>query len=142
MFLRSDYKPEFDSFKDRLIELAQIRQVGRLLERVVSLLRAATREFGENMAGPARRPLRDVRYGAAVFGAGCLSSVGGQRRFKANGGPAGWSRVDGDYSRIPLGVGKVGRVGATGEAIVVKDFAGDPAFLVRYRWAAHSRFGA
>jgi transcriptional regulator with GAF, ATPase, and Fis domain len=50
-----------------------------------------------------------------------------------------WSRVDGEYIRIPLGVGKVGRVGASGEAVVVKDFAGDPSFLVRYQWAAHQQ---
>jgi GAF domain-containing protein len=49
-----------------------------------------------------------------------------------------WSRVDGEFSRMPLGVGKVGRVGAIGEAIVVKDFAHDPAWLRRYQWAARA----
>ena len=35
-------------------------------------------------------------------------------------------------------MGKVGRVGATGEAIVVKDLADDPAWLRRYQWAARA----
>jgi transcriptional regulator with GAF, ATPase, and Fis domain len=50
-----------------------------------------------------------------------------------------WSRLDGEYARIPLGFGKVGRVGMTGEPIVVKDFAGDPSWQVRYQWAAHQQ---
>src|SRR5512140_1682567 len=38
---------------------------------------------------------------------------------------------------MPLGVGKIGRVGVSGEPIVVKDFGGDPSWLLRYQWAAH-----
>jgi transcriptional regulator with GAF, ATPase, and Fis domain len=48
-----------------------------------------------------------------------------------------WSRVDGEYQRIPLGVGKIGRVAAMGEAIVVQDYATDPSWPVGYSWAAH-----
>ncbi len=140
MFLMSDYKPEFDSFKDRLIELAQIRQVGRLLERVVSLLaerphvslaRIWLVRPGDHCATCDMAPRCSARDA-------CLQLVASAGLRRTEGRPD-WSRVDGDYSRIPLGVGKVGRVGATGEAIVVKDFAGDPAFLVRYRWAAHQQ---
>ncbi len=48
-----------------------------------------------------------------------------------------WSRTDGEHARIPLGVGKIGRVGATGEPLVIKDFAvGEPAWVERYQWAA------
>src|SRR5512140_152190 len=38
---------------------------------------------------------------------------------------------------MPLGVGKIGREGVSGEPIVVKDFGGDPSWLLRYQWAAH-----
>jgi hypothetical protein len=37
MLLSADYKPEFESLRDRLIELAQIRHVDELLKRVVNL---------------------------------------------------------------------------------------------------------
>jgi len=36
----------------------------------------------------------------------------------------------------PSGVGKIGCVGQTGEAIVVEDFLEDPSWLQRYEWAA------
>ena len=62
-----------------------------------------------------------------------LMASAGSRRMA---GRPDWSRVDGEYSRIPLGAGKVGRVGATGEAVVVKDFSGDPSWGIRYQWAA------
>ena len=38
MYLAVDYTPEFDSFKERLLELAQIRSVAELLRRVVTRL--------------------------------------------------------------------------------------------------------
>ncbi len=140
MFITADYKPEFDSFRDRLLEVAQIRHVAEVMERVVALLAArphvALARIWLIRAGDTcttcemrpRCPNRDI----------CLHLVAsaGIRRTESR---PDWSRVDGEYSRIPLGVGKVGRVGATGEPIVVKDFAGDPSFLVRYQWANHQQ---
>ena len=41
MYLAADYTPEFVSFKDRLLELAQIRSVSELLCRVVTRLAEA-----------------------------------------------------------------------------------------------------
>ena len=38
MYLAADYTPEFDSFKERLLELAQIRSVAELLRCVVTRL--------------------------------------------------------------------------------------------------------
>jgi transcriptional regulator with GAF, ATPase, and Fis domain len=140
MFVAADYKPEFDSFRDQLLELAQIRHVEELLIRVVNHLAARPHvnlariwliRPGDTCANcdlQPRCPNRDL----------CLHLVAsaGMRRSELR---PDWSRVDGEYIRIPLGVGKVGRVGASGQAIVVKDFAGDPSFLVRYQWAAHQQ---
>src|SRR5712691_5242671 len=41
VYLAADYTPEFDSFKERLLELAQIRSVAELLQRVVTRLAEA-----------------------------------------------------------------------------------------------------
>jgi transcriptional regulator with GAF, ATPase, and Fis domain len=46
-----------------------------------------------------------------------------------------WSRLTGDYQRIPLGVGKIGQIGETGRALVVKDLAEDAGWLERPEWA-------
>jgi transcriptional regulator with GAF, ATPase, and Fis domain len=140
VFIAADYKPEFESFRDQLLELAQIRHVDELLERVVTHLAARPHvnlariwliRPGDTCSTcdmQPRCPNQDL----------CLHLVAtaGIRRSEQR---PDWSRMDGEYGRIPLGVGKVGRVGASGEAIVVKDFAGDPSFLVRYQWASHQQ---
>jgi hypothetical protein len=41
VYLAADFTPEFDSFKERLLELAQIRSVDELLRRVVTRLTEA-----------------------------------------------------------------------------------------------------
>ena len=120
------------------MELAQIRHVDELLKRVVNLL--AERPH----IALARIWLADQGdICAAANGArcpdhtSCLHLVASAGAPRSEGAPD-WSRTDGEFQRIPLGVGKIGRVGASGEAIVVKDFAGDPALLARYQWAARA----
>ena len=140
MFLAEDYKPEFNTLRDRLLELAQIRQVDELLKRVVAVL--------------AERPhvalarIWLMNRGDECCGCGMISRCATQDSclhlaasagFRRTEGRPDWSRLDGEYSRIPLGVGKIGRVGATGEALVVKDFAGDPTSGLRYHWAAQEQ---
>ena len=139
VLLSADYKPEFESLRDRLVELAQIRHVDELLKRVVTVLaerphialaRIWLVDRGDICASchmAARCPDRTS----------CLHLVASAGTPRPNDNPD-WSRVDGEFSRMPLGVGKIGRVGATGEAIVVKDFADDPAWLRRYQWAARA----
>jgi transcriptional regulator with GAF, ATPase, and Fis domain len=140
VFLAADYKPEFDSLRDRLLELAQIRQVDDLLPRVVNLL--AERHHvvlariwlirpGEGCPTCEMLPRCDNH-------ANCLRLVASAGSRRTENRPV-WSRMDGEYFRIPLGSGKVGRVGASGEAIVVRDYSGDPSSLVRYQWANHQQ---
>jgi transcriptional regulator with GAF, ATPase, and Fis domain len=49
--------------------------------------------------------------------------------------PEDWSRLDGDFRRVPLNVRKVGRIGATGEGILIKEVADDTAWIARPEWA-------
>jgi transcriptional regulator with GAF, ATPase, and Fis domain len=137
VLLSADYKPEFGSLRDGLLELATIRHVDELVQRVVTIL--------------AQRPhvavARIWQIDQGDLCASCRMAARCPDRTRclhlvASAGAPGtddrpdWSRVDGEFSRIPLGAGKVGRVGATGEAIVVQDFAEDPSWLRRYQWAA------
>ena len=136
MLLSTDYKPEFESLRDRLLELAQIRHVDELLKRVVTILaerphivlaRIWLVDGGDNCA---------ICHNASRCSdrTSCLHLVASAGAPGSDGRPD-WSRVDGEFSRLPLGVGKVGRVGASGEAIVVKDFGDDPSWRRRYEWA-------
>ena len=46
-----------------------------------------------------------------------------------------WSRLDGDFRRFPLGVRKIGRIGAIGEGILVEDVSAGPTWIARPEWA-------
>ncbi|QDT10844.1 Formate hydrogenlyase transcriptional activator [Planctomycetes bacterium K23_9] len=45
------------------------------------------------------------------------------------------SRLDGNFRRFPIGVRKVGRIAATGQAMEVPSIEGEPDWLVRPEWA-------
>jgi len=137
MFVGNDYKPEFNSLRDHLLDVAQIRHVEELLQRVVTIL--AERPHVA-LARIWRLAPGDQCAGCRLAGrcenrAACLH-LAASAGFRRPDERPEWSRVDGEYARIPLGVGKIGRVGASGEAIVVKDFAGDASWLLRYQWAS------
>ncbi len=136
VYLAADYTPEFDSFKERLLELAQIRSVGELLERVVTrlaeppyvaLARIWLVDKGDLCSICRMRP-------ECPDQTSCLHLVASAGRPQADP-KADWSRLDDEFQRIPLGVGKIGRVAATGQALVVKDVTRDPSQLSRRNWA-------
>jgi transcriptional regulator with GAF, ATPase, and Fis domain len=117
--------------------LAQIRHVAELMDRVVTVLAERPHVALARIWLVDQGDLCVSCHMAAVCPnrATCLHLVASAGRPRASN-EADWSRVDGEFSRIPLGIGKVGRVGASGEAIVVKDLVEDPAWLRRYQWAA------
>jgi transcriptional regulator with GAF, ATPase, and Fis domain len=137
VFISPDYRPEFESLKDRLLELAQIRNVETLMKRVVALLAERPHIALARIWLLDRADLCSTCHTAAQCEdhSRCLHLVAsaGQRR---TADAPDWSRVEGEYQRIPLGVGKVGRVAAGGEAIVVHDLKTEPGWLARYEWAA------
>ncbi|HWY85864.1 MAG TPA: sigma 54-interacting transcriptional regulator, partial [Gemmataceae bacterium] len=136
VYLAADYTPEFDSFKERLLELAQIRSVAELLGRVVTrlaeppyvaLARIWLVDRGDLCSSCRMRPKCPDQTA-------CLHLVASAGRPHGDA-KADWSRLDDEFQRIPLGVGKIGRVAATGKALVVKDVARDPSVLSRGNWA-------
>lgn len=51
-------------------------------------------------------------------------------------GAADWTRTDGRWRRLPLGVGKVGRVGTAGTAVLLHDMSPRSNWIVDPAWAA------
>ena len=137
MYLAADYTPEFDSFKERLLELAQIRSVAELLHRVVTRLAEAPYvalariwlvDKGDLCSTCGMRPqCPDQTF--------CLHLVASAGRPQADP-REDWSRLDDEFRRIPIGAGKIGRVAATGKALVVKDMTRDPSLVSGRDWAA------
>jgi transcriptional regulator with GAF, ATPase, and Fis domain len=50
-----------------------------------------------------------------------------------------WSRLDGDFRRIPLGVRKVGEIGASGEPILVSNNLAESRWVARPEWASREK---
>src|ERR1051326_6535596 len=135
MYLAADYTPEFDSLKERLLELAQIRSVAELLRCVVTrlaepqyvaLARIWLVDRGDLCSTCSMRPqCPDQTL--------CLHLVASAGQPHADP-TADWSRLDDEFQRIPLGVGKIGRVASTGQALVVKDVARDRSSLPLPDW--------
>ena len=135
--LAANYTPEFDSFKEHILELAQIRSVDELLRRVVTrlaerphvaLARIWVVDKGDVCAScPMRAECPDQTS--------CLHLVASAGRPQCDP-KADWSQLDDEFRRIPLGVGQIGRVVATGQALVVEDVARNPLLLPRPDWAA------
>jgi transcriptional regulator with GAF, ATPase, and Fis domain len=69
-----------------------------------------------------------------------LADADGDLRLAASAGvPTGggsYHRIDGSFRRIARGVGKIGRIAATGEALVVRDVRGDEEWLTNPGWIA------
>src|SRR6266446_5697973 len=45
-----------------------------------------------------------------------------------------WSRLDGAFGRVPLGFGKIGLIGQSGESILIPDLSIDQRWVVRPEW--------
>jgi transcriptional regulator with GAF, ATPase, and Fis domain len=46
-----------------------------------------------------------------------------------------WTRLDGQFRRFPLGVRKIGRIGASGVGLLAQDLRHDSGWIVRPEWA-------
>ena len=48
-----------------------------------------------------------------------------------------WSRLSGDFKRIPLGARKVGHIGATASSMLLRDLSQEQRWTPRAEWVAH-----
>jgi transcriptional regulator with GAF, ATPase, and Fis domain len=130
-----DYEPEYDSLKTLLLEMAQEHAVAPLLDMIVrqlarrphvALARIWLIQEGDCPCS-AHEPACDDK-------ARCLHLMASQGHPIADT-QADWSRLDGDFSRFPLGARKVGWIAATGKAVEVNDIEKDSKWIARPGWA-------
>ena len=135
MQLAHDYRPEFESLRDLLLEIAPERSIQHLLEKVAQhlaqrphavLTRLWLIDKGDLCSSCAMRSqCPDQSW--------CLHLVAGAEAPSSNSGePAGQHR---ELRRIPLGVGVIGRIAASGNPIVSNDPAGDLGAVAGQDWA-------
>ncbi len=135
MNLDANYRPEYDSLKALLLEMAQIRSLGELMQRVVTrmvkrphvaLARVWVVDRGDLCATcPACPDCGDRRN--------CLHLVASAGR-AGEADAEGWKRLDGWYRRIPIGEGKIGWVAARGQPLVITNIAEDAAWPKHPDW--------
>ncbi len=131
-----DSRPDLESVKGLLLDMATERSLDTLLLLVVRRLAA-------------RPPIALVRIWLVGPGdicavcpmraecpdqTACLHLVASAGTPSAESGED-WSRLDGHFRRFPLGVRKVGQIAATRQAIVIPDLAADGTWIARPDWA-------
>jgi transcriptional regulator with GAF, ATPase, and Fis domain len=124
-----------DVLKNLLLEIGQQRSLEAVLRVVVDRL------AGEEHIAMARiwliRPGGDCSRcpmpDACSDQDRCLHLVASAGHSLNKGAPS-WDRLDGDFARFPLGIRKVGRVGASGECVAVFDVQKDTDWIARPEW--------
>jgi transcriptional regulator with GAF, ATPase, and Fis domain len=135
MNLPPDYQPEFESIKDRLLEIAQIHSVDTLLKRVMHDLMerphvaSAQIWLVDKCDKHKSCPLRSECASRQT----CLHLAASAARPRAGSGGSG-PAADETIQRIPIGFQTIGEIAASGRQVIVKDTdAGQAA-----AWLAHS----
>ena len=137
MFMSYDpnYKPEYESLKTLLLEMASEHAAAPLLELIVRQLAhrphvALARIWLIRDGGcpcPNKEPACDDSKK-------CLHLMASQGNSLIDS-KADWSRLDGDFSRFPLGARKVGWIAAHGKAVEVQNIEKDSKWIARPEWA-------
>jgi transcriptional regulator with GAF, ATPase, and Fis domain len=133
VYCRVSVNPE--SLQDISLAAAEERSLDTILQRLVSGL------VGEDLA-LARVWLLDAGdicdtcplRGECADRARCLHLVASAGR--SLGGADDWSRLTGEFRRIPLNARKVGHIGATGSPVLIRDLAGEVHWKPRADWVA------
>lgn len=127
---------EFASFKCLVLDMAQQRSLDELLKLIVN--RMATRPEVALVRIWLKRP-GDVcstcrmREDCADQTA-CLHLVASAGNSVVNPNEE-WSGVNGDFRRFPIGSCKVGRIGKTGEPVIINEVDDDTTWIARQDWA-------
>jgi transcriptional regulator with GAF, ATPase, and Fis domain len=132
-----EFQLPFESVRGLLLDLARERELDPLLEIAVArlaehpdvaLVRIWLVREGDTCESC---PMRDE----CARHIPCLQLVvsAGESRAEPD---ADWTRINGDFRRIPIGQRKVGTVASTADAVCVEDISKDSMWIARPDWAA------
>ena len=131
------YQPEFESVKELLLKMAQEHSIDDLLQLIVQRLAERPRVALARIwlispaddCGACPPSMEKICADRSE----CLHLVASAGNPQSPG--ADWSDLGGDFQRFPIGGGIVGRIAATGEAVVKTDLDGDTQWITRPDWA-------
>jgi GAF domain-containing protein len=127
-----------EALQSVVVTVAQERRIDRVLDRIVEAVAA---QAGVALARGWLTEPGDICEVCRMRTecpdrTRCLHLVASAGR-SLEGDP--WGRLDGDFARFPLGVRKVGRVGATGTGILLHDMSERSTWIARPAWAAREQ---
>ncbi|RPI74449.1 MAG: sigma-54-dependent Fis family transcriptional regulator, partial [Desulfobacteraceae bacterium] len=136
MQIDKNYKPEFESIKDLILDIAQERSAEHLLAMIVNRLAqrphvALARIW---LIKPGDFCEKCLLRPECPDQARCLHLVAGAGLALNQESSAG-TRLDGAHMRIPIGVGEVGRIAASGEAEELNRLEKAADWIERNDWA-------
>lgn len=135
MELEVDYKPEFESLKELLLDIAQERSLNALLKMIVYRLAARPHialariwlikpgDICQNCR--MRKECPDQTQ--------CLQLVASAGASIFNEG-AQWDRIEGEFRRFPIGFHKIGEIAQTGEAHEMVKLDEDSDWVAHPEW--------
>lgn len=130
-----EYELEYESLKTLLLEMAREHAVAPLLKLIVQKLAhrphvalARIWLIRENDCPcPNKEPVCNDNQKCLHLAASEGNSI--------VDADADWSRLDGDFSRFPLGTRKVGWIAVNGKAVEVQNIEKDSTWIARPEWA-------
>ena len=135
MNLHPHYTPEYESIKSLLLEMAREHAVAPLLKLIVQQLaqrpHVALARIWLIQEGGCPCPKQDSNCDENDACLHLMASQGSPLAEKN----ADWSRLDGDFSRFPIGIRKVGWIAENGKAVEVQDIKKDATWIARPDWA-------
>ena len=116
MEVEANYKPEFESLKELLLDIAQERSPDALLKMIVNRLAARPHIALARiwLIKPGDICPNCLMREECPDQTQCLHLVASRAKPASKASGQAWYRMDGDFQRFPLNVRVIGRIGATG----------------------------
>ena len=131
---------EHESFRNLVLDMAQERSLGSLLQLIVTRLADRTHVALARiwLVQPGDICLSCVMRTECPDQTSCLHLVASAGKPLEDSGED-WSRLNGDFRRVPLGVRKVGYIGGEGQPACITNIKGDERWIARPEWAESER---
>ena len=140
MDVEADYKPEFESLKELLLDIAQERSLDALLKMIVNRLAARPHIALARiwLIKPGDICPNCLMREECPDQTQCLHLVASAGASIFNKGEQ-WNRIEGEFRRFPIGIRKIGEVAQTGEAHEMVNLDEDADWVAHPEWVSREK---
>jgi transcriptional regulator with GAF, ATPase, and Fis domain len=140
MDVEAEYKPEFESLKELLLDIAQERSLDALLKMIVNRLAARPHIALARiwLIKPGDICPNCLMREECPDQTQCLHLVASAGASIINKG-AQWNRIEGEFRRFPIGIRKIGEIAQTGEAHEMVNLDEDADWVAHPEWVSREK---